>query len=624
MAESTYAKPPFSVEGTSTTVVAEPVVMRRLKIENIGCATSTDAIVSVLGLSGTPFLNNNCSVELHDDGKGKYHAIAHVPHLVANELLRGGPWELHGRALTLRLLNGDPTTPPRSTLTAPQQPPPPPIKKPAVEIQTSSEASTAEETGENEETSELFLQLSTLSRPFRLPTKVDVAQAIFDHFKQEGILCIPVRKRPEVIYKFIFREPVKAKGHEIEFECSNMKLKFPMYTWKKPEDAPQQGKREGTLLTFFQARRNKAGQIPPRCFDEKLKELNFETIIPTRDQNIRFTRVLNGNRYTVIETPEDLKTIPEWLSVTHPSTNETVQVGINYKGQERYCNYCDENHVGRCPRLQAIFEAKRAREEMRKAAGITAKIYSDSTLRFADQLGLRADVCAMSGGGIGQVVQASLDDPETIDKNTIVIVAGTNDMKVRNFPSNTEYARNVDISLTKLAEAATADPDKKIRLVKQHPMLEGEVPADTRIRELYLHGRLDELAALKPNIEVIPVHYEVDDTGHPTDEGTYHILTTLSDSQLTTEPLIWNEEHVISDRVYAGVEDIFRYGCNGCHKFGAQIDRSKHSNQLLCDECYDKVLVACTTENSLLNDVTVRVAATYSITPFGDNLDDRE
>ena len=107
MSENTYSKPPFSVGETSTTVVAAPVMIRKLRIENIGCATSTDAIVSVLGLSGTPFLNSNCSVELHDDGKEEYHAIAHVPHLVANELLRGGPWMLNGRAITLQLLNGD-------------------------------------------------------------------------------------------------------------------------------------------------------------------------------------------------------------------------------------------------------------------------------------------------------------------------------------------------------------------------------------------------------------------------------------------------------------------------------------------------------------------------------------
>ena len=38
------------------------------------------------------------------DKDGNYHAIAHVPHLVANEILRGGPWIHNGRPLNLQLV----------------------------------------------------------------------------------------------------------------------------------------------------------------------------------------------------------------------------------------------------------------------------------------------------------------------------------------------------------------------------------------------------------------------------------------------------------------------------------------------------------------------------------------
>ena len=67
-------------------------------------------------------------------------------------------------------------------------------------------------------------------------------------------------------------------------------------------------------------------------------------------------------------------------------------------------------------------------------------------------MGLRADVCAMSGGGLGQVIQASLDDPTNVEYETMVLVGGTNDSKTEIFPTNEVFAE-IDRLLTKLALA---------------------------------------------------------------------------------------------------------------------------------------------------------------------------
>ena len=51
-------------------------------------------------------------------------------------------------------------------------------------------------------------------------------------------------------------------------------------------------------------------------------------------------------------------------------------------------------HIGRCPKIPARIDA----ENEKKALGTpTSKVYSDSTLRGVDVLGLRNEVLAMSG-----------------------------------------------------------------------------------------------------------------------------------------------------------------------------------------------------------------------------------
>ena len=76
---------------------------------------------------------------------------------------------------------------------------------------------------------------------------------------------------------------------------------------------------------------------------------------------------------------------------------------------------------------------------------VKSKVYGDSTRGQLDSLGLGSKVSAMSEGGLGQVIQASLDDPTNMyDNNSF---GGTNDIKGHNFPKNEAFATNVDASL---------------------------------------------------------------------------------------------------------------------------------------------------------------------------------
>ena len=78
------------------------------------------------------------------------------------------------------------------------------------------------------------------------------------------------------------------------------------------------------------------------------------------------------------------------------------------------------NHVGPCPFLQAFYAATDARSKEQ----IDLKVVSDSSLRLAEQVSLRADVLCMSGGGLGHLVTVLRDDPMLKERKGIALATG--------------------------------------------------------------------------------------------------------------------------------------------------------------------------------------------------------
>ena len=466
-----------------------------------------------------------------------------------------------------------------------------------------------------EYTDELFLKFSNHARPFGLPTYPEIALAGMNYFQQEGMICVPLRIISGIVYKFQLREKVPTTGHKMEFICGGVAHNVPLYTWTTKQ-REKSTRKDGTLLTFQRAGQGIVGDVPAALFDAKMLELKLELIVPTKMQRIKDTQILNGNRFCVIKTPENVNVIPESIPLVNPLTHAVHHVRVNFKGQERYCQRCSEKHVGQCPELKAFYEAKDKKEEMRANNEIETKIYSDSTLRHVDPLGLRSEVCTMSGGGLGQIIQASMDDPNQHD--VTVIMGGTNDVKQQNFVSNKVFAENIDISLHKLREAAKEVPDKSFFLVQQMPYYNepGEnffTSPDTCIRELYIHQKMQEAADSVANIECIDVQYDVDETGHPSNSGTAQILFQLHKHPIMIHDLIWNDNFIVTDKAYSRVESIYRYGCNCCYKYGLDVSHSEHSNQLLCDVCFAEILVTEDRSNGVLQTITESVLAANSI-----------
>lgn len=495
-------------------------------------------------------------------------------------------------------------------------PPRPPLKRRIEDIEDAPAEETAAQGTQEEMTNELFLRFSQHARPFGLPTYPEIAMAGTKLFQQEGMVCYPIYLGAEIIYKFQLREKVKKLGHTLEFICGNSNLAVPLYAWESQQREGKTGRRErreGTLLTFRRAGQGAVGSLPAALFDKVIEELKLTLIVPTKMQRIKDTQIYNGNRFCVVETPENTNIVPQSIPLTDPTTKKIYHVHVNFKGQERYCSRCNDTHIQQCPQLKAFYDARRKREAMVENNEITGKIYSDSTLRHANALGLTSEICTMSGGGFGQIIQASLDDPDNIGKDTNVIIGGANDLKQQNFPENETFAKNIDMAITKLEEAAKSSPEKTIVVMNQSPVGEEEEAlqsTDTVIRRRYLHSKIQEVATSVENIKWMETEYEVDETGHPSITGTYQILMQLREANLTKSRLIWNENFICSEKPYAGVESIYRYGCNGCHGYGAALSRSMHRNQLLCDNCYERTSEPV--ENELLTNITKSVVEEIS------------
>ena len=317
-----------------------------------------------------------------------------------------------------------------------------------------------------------YLSFADYCIPFGLPDYPKVARVVKDHFRKDALNCDYKTYNGDDIYRIELPEPVEAEQY-LTFEINNETYDIKL----EPEDEKKERERsrrnirrqEGLLLTFKDAGKNFLRDVRCSKFDEALQnDLKLEVLKPTEYQKIPETEIYNGNRYAVVRRPENMSQISETLPIVDPSTKKTYLLRIGYRGKSWFCSRCREKHTEQCPELAAFYKAKDERKKLEERGEIRTKIMSDSTLRNASTIGLRADVLCMSGGGIGQVAQAAMDDPDTVNKD-IVIIAGANDVKNGSYKSNKEFAESVNMGLEKIVEIATTRPEQQLIIPKMHP-----------------------------------------------------------------------------------------------------------------------------------------------------------
>lgn len=460
---------------------------------------------------------------------------------------------------------------------------------------------------ENQLTNSLYLRFQGYCKPFDLldpkPMYAAVAHKAMQIFAHNLENVIEKRVASERIYKIEVIEPVPREGWEFEIMLRNKVVVVPLYYFDPPprrntnnrqteaeEETRPKNDPNNIVLTFAGAGERHLLHIENLLFDKVIQNtLNLTLVKCTERQVNKEVRNPNGNKYCVVERPANLAIIPPFLFVRDPTTNKDKRFNILYGGRPKKCFRCEKFHADKCPEVIAFEIARDERNRLKEEKEIKTKIYSDSTMRLADPMGLKAEVCAMSGGGLGQLATSAFDDPEEENIQNIIILGGNNDIKNPTHQEGAEFAFDIDGSIEKIAALAEQENTKTVTVVTLERQNQKEPEDINRIAKVrYIGEKVKETIFSKSlaNLNTVNVKYESDPSGHPTHEGTADILKQIDN--FVGNKLIWNENFILAKKMYQRCQSIFRYGCNHCDLYGAELTRSD-TNNTVCTSCEEAV-----------------------------------
>ena len=300
------------------------------------------------------------------------------------------------------------------------------------------------------------------------------------------------------------------------------------YSPRSPMGAGGSNRRTGTSVTFVEAGIGANKIIRNKDFDEAMAQYG-EVVKPTMLQYHKNSTILMATGI-VVDTGD--KVVPGTVVVCHAATHRKVPIHTRYRGQTWWCRRCQVEHVGAC-------EAFYAACDLRALQQVNVKIVADSTLRRAEQVGLRTDVLCMSGGGIGHLANAVRDDPVMKERGEISVVTAYNDVRA---PYDNAFVFAMEKGVEKLAGEVAAHPDKHMVIHSVRPQ------ALDPVEELRAEFLSRALGALQSEIiTVVPLHLpgmEVDKSGHPTEAGTASLLGQIDDQ--CRDDIVLNSDFVTS------------------------------------------------------------------------------
>ena len=307
-------------------------------------------------------------------------------------------------------------------------------------------------------------------------------------------------------------------------------------------------RREGTLVTIVDADFGPAHVIPGREFDSAMSEFGV-VVMSTRPQINKDTNMFNGNRMVVVDTTGASNPLPNRLIIRDKSFL------LKYKGKKWYCSSCSEEHTGPCPYLKQFHEAL----EKKRATKVESFILSDSTLRLADHVGIKADISCMPGATVGQLAQAIEECPDDDKYRTFYIAAGANDTNIKSEVSPFVIAKKIDSSLNKLAQVGEEKQETTgFIFFNTTPPKQQRSPLQA-FADLYFKKRASKV--LKRNIfNAHSIHHYCEPwvEGHPTKACTEEIINKIASD------LILDKDLLTTDKLYRGVNKMYVSGCSGC------------------------------------------------------------
>ena len=340
------------------------------------------------------------------------------------------------------------------------------------------------------------------------------------------------------------------RGHEIPLK--------PIFRKRRAERDSNEGTDEDTgeenyeknfdpetlKVRIFDAFEVRYRSISSEEFDNAFLEMGVDVVKPTLPEKCRDRRdILNGNRYIIVKPIDD---DGNRIDMGGRITVSNRIFKISYPGKLHFCTLCLIKHGKECPK-RVRFDFLR---NLRKGKTNGAKVYSNSELRLANPLALSTDIACMSGGGIGQICNLIPHDKHKHDE--VIIHAGSNELKTE---SRQEFVYEVSTAAEKLQKLSTTIP---VTIVT--PPIDKDIP-EVAARSKYM---LDTFSKID-SISVVPLEtVELDETRHPTEEGTLAIIEQINRAKGETIILEGCRADVTVPVKYRQVQAVFKAGCRGC------------------------------------------------------------
>ena len=538
----------------SSNIIDTP--LKTLFIRNIGKDVTKDELIDLLALHKTKEMKENTRIGIVH-GKEQNSAIIEVLDDVHAQLLKLNGVKFKGHDIILST-NEDPA------FDAPAD----------VDMENGQETINDDHSSDDGEIEYLEIDTRLPEWTFFPITDTEVARALDLEYSDDPTKSVEDIGRFKKSLKGIFRidsndytryhqQVLTIRENEFAFIPRYRRPNNPTRRFtSNPSFSHRPRRKDGTLITIYRAYRKENRAISNEAFDDCFRELGIEVVKPTLPQFRKNTKVLNNNRYLVVQKLDEEPQLQE--KIGNSITIGEATFYLVYTGMEKWCYECSRKHGYHCP--------TRARndflEKLRKGRTGKRKIYSDSIMRHANVPAMITDVACMSGGGIGQLVNSVTYDEK---HDEVVIAGGTNEVVFTKDPS--EFVFTIDTSLKKLTKLATEVPTSFV--LPCVPLATPEMKAKAE----YLEEEVRKIENVKV-VKLDNIEHDEDEI-HPSENGTLQMITQLHtafDGEIIVDGA---EEGDLTTRKYGKVQALYKVGCRGCEN---------HSyTSFLCADCQERV-----------------------------------
>ena len=442
---------------------------------------------------------------------------------------------------------------------------------------------------------EYFLDIRPFFNAYECPVFEVLGAAVRSVFKADPKLIIQRMRGPlEGVFRIV---PLGSPSHDFirlkrksrdngEMEEVDIPL-----TMSNPS---RRSRQDGDLLiTICDADLGQSSHIVGREFDTALAEFGV-VIVPTQPQRYQNTNLFNGNRFCVINRlgKQDLK-LPNRLNVAGGDFL------IKYKGKAWMCFSCNKEHVGPCPYKEELYKTK----DEKIKHNIKMAIIGDSTLRHVESVGLKADVDCMSGACAGQIATAIMDDPNMDKYSEVVLAFGANDTKDSDTFRLEDTLVQIDKSLQRVEEVISKKDNHSFNIINSTPP-DDELSEESFIKRLYFKESLKKISMKFDNVKLIAPKYGWAswEEGHPNINGTKDIIRSLKKEH---PGMVLNENLLVNERRYQGVNTLWLSGCTGCPT------RGRFTSGGFCQSCLSSFETASIKYTALLEEARKKFKEEY-------------